>query len=354
MTLVGEVYTPEVAASGEVLPAPALQQAKELGRRFPTAGLRPVVLVRAAELDDSAGAPGRCRVWLALESLQVTGSFKVRGALCALASAREARRRGVVAASAGNHGAGVAHAARMLDMQACIVVPETTPERKLQAMSLPGVTVERVAGGYDDAERRALQLASERGLPFVSPYDDPLVAAGNGGSLGFEIVDALGHVPERVLAPVGGGGLATGLACALAQAAGDPLVERNRVWTAQTEASPAFALSLKSGRAVETLEPSGPTLAEGLEGGISARSFARTAKVVGGVSVVTERDVADAMHKLWQLFGLRVEGSGAAALAPLLLARKPAQVEGDLVVVLTGRNVDDEVFRRVVDGRVAC
>ena len=347
-----DIYTPEQLGSGEVLPIAALQEARELGKRFPAAGLRPVTLVRTPELDELADSAARPRVWLALENLQVTGSFKVRGALCALASARRAGHDRVVAASAGNHGAGIAHAARMLGMQAKIVVPETTPTRKLQAMRLSGIAIERVSGGYDDAQERALQLAEQHGVPFVSPYDDPLVAAGNGGSLGFEIIAALGHVPERVVVPIGGGGLATGLACALSLAAGEE-PERRRVWTAQSEASPAFALSIQSGQAIESLEVQGSTLAEGLEGGISARSFGRTARVVGGVSVVTEGDIAEAMRKLWQLLGLRVEGSGAAALVPVLQgAGLPC--DGDLVVVLTGRNVDDEVFRRVVADARAC
>jgi threonine dehydratase len=285
-----------------------------------------------------------------MENLQVTGSFKARGALYALAAARDSGIERVVTASAGNHGAGVAHAASNLGMTAIVVVPESAPERKVAAIRKDEVSVERVAGGYDQAEARARCLARELGLLFVSPYDDEHVAAGNGSSLGFEIVDALGRVPEQVLAPVGGGGLATGLAWALAHEAGEDPRRRRRVWTVQSESSPAFADSLERGRAVETLEPKGPTLAEGLEGGISRSGFARAASVVAGVFVVGESDIAASMKVLWQVLGARVEGSGAASLVPVLARQKEIGKGGDLAVVLTGRNVDEGVFRRVVDG----
>lgn len=324
--------------------------ARGLARRFPEADLRPVILLRVREWDPLADSSGSTRVWLAMENLQVTGSFKARGALYALATAKASGIEKVVTASAGNHGAGVAHAASILGMTAIVVVPQSAPQRKLAAIRRDGVQVERVPGGYDGAEQRARGLAREHGLLFVSPYDDEHVAAGNGGSLGFEIVDALGRVPERVLAPVGGGGLATGLAWALAHEAGEDPRRSRRVWTVQSECSPAFANSLRAGRAVESFESKGATLAEGLEGGISRSGFARAALVVAGVSVVKEKDIAAAMTILWQAMGMRVEGSGATSLVPLLTRCPEAGKGGDLIVLLTGRNVDDAVFRRVVDG----
>jgi threonine dehydratase len=285
-----------------------------------------------------------------MESFQVTGSFKARGALYALQALPDDGQRTVVAASAGNHGAGIAHAAGVLGWRAVVVVPEATPQRKLRAVERRHVTVERVTGGYDHAERHARSLALARRWPFLSPYDDDFVAAGNGGSLGFEIVQTLGRVPDRVVVPIGGGGLGTGLAWALAREAGEGPGVRRRVWGAQSEVSPAFALSLEQACAVERLDPEGSTLAEGLEGGISARAFARAAAVLAGVFVVTEAEIAHCMRQLWCELGVRVEGSGAAALVPALLGRMAGEVEGDLVMVLTGRNVDDGVFRRVVEG----
>jgi len=340
--------------SGELLPADWIDAARGLASRFPDAGLRPALLLRAPWLAQRANPQGTCRVWLCLENLQVTGSFKVRGALSAMATARDEGRSVVVAASAGNHGAGVAHAAQVLGMEAVIAVPEGAPERKLREMRKAGVKIERVPGGYDHAEVHAKRLAKQRSLPFISPYDDVRVAAGNGGSLGFEIVAALGRVPEHVVAPIGGGGLASGLAYAMAREAGEVPGRTKRVWTAQSACSPAFAYSLESKRAVEALEPNGPTLAEGLEGGISLGGFARVAPVVAGVSVVSEREIASAMNQLWQTLGIRVEGSAAAALVPVIAECPKPSFNGDLVVVLTGRNVDEDVFRRVADGAGPC
>lgn len=332
-------------ASGADLPDTNLMgSARDLGRRFPKAGLRPCALVRLTALDEAAGG----RVWLALELLQVTGSFKVRGALLALGRLLSSGAEEVIAASAGNHGAGVAYAARVLGMHATVVVPRTAPEAKRSRIAAQGATLHlSQAGGYDEAEREATALARERGVPFVSPYDDVAVVAGNGASLGYDIADALGHPPSVVLAPFGGGGLATGLACALPE---------SRVYGAQSEASSAFALSLERGAAVESL-PAAETLADGLEGGISPRAFERARRVVRGVLVMSEREIGRAMATMHRKLGVTTEGSAAVALAPLLDAAglpddvRPATADGprsDVVVVLTGRNVDDSRLCQVL------
>lgn len=282
-------------------------------------------------------------VWLALECLQPVGSFKIRGALTALARMKERGVARVVAVSAGNHGGGVAAAASELGIDATIVVPRTAPRKKVDKIrSLGGDRVEVIeeGEGYDAAEAFALGLAKERGLPFVSPYDDVDVVSGNGGSLALEIEDALGTTPGLVLAPFGGGGLATGLACGF----GPPRI----VWGVQSEASPAFALSLERGAAVTTL-PFAETLADGIEGGIAVDAFARAAGVCAGVIVVDEAAIAHAMRFAFSELGLVIEGSAAVALVPLL-SGLPAQIDpsGDVVVVLTGRNVDRDRVARVV------
>jgi threonine dehydratase len=317
-----------------------LEEARSLATRYPEARLRPCSLARLAEADARAGA----RVWIALESLQVTGSFKARGALLAL-SRLDPRPKEVVAASAGNHGAGVAHAAAVLDIDATIVVPKTAPEAKRARIASYGAKlIVSEHDGYDAAERQARALAKERNVPFLSPYDDLAVIAGNGGSLGFEIEAALGHAPAMVLAPFGGGGLAVGLACALPE---------SKVIAVQSEASPAFAMSMERKAAVETLDPTGPTLADGLEGGISKDAFERAAAVVAGVIVVTERAIASAMASAYRSLGITLEGSAAAALAPLLeglpKTMRPKGDAPDLVVVLTGRNVDRARINQVLE-----
>lgn len=319
-------------AGAELPDESLLLAARTLTRRFPAARLRPCSLVRIVEADGRAGA----RVWAALESLQVTGSFKVRGALLALSRLKESGVTKVVAASAGNHGAGVAYAANVLDIDATVVVPKNAPENKRDRIARYGAELVLSAGdGYDAAEAEARALAAKLGAPFVSPYDDVAIAAGNGASLAYEIETALGRAPEVVIAPFGGGGLATGLACAL---------PKTKVFGAQSEASPAFALSLERNQAVETLEPK-PTLADGLEGGISRTAFERARAVVAGVAVVSERAIGAAMAAAYRSLGVTIEGSAAAAVAPLLEQKLPRELapstpDSDLVLVITGRNVD--------------
>jgi threonine dehydratase len=272
------------------------------------AGVEKVVMLR------------RGHVAFAVESLRPEGSFKIRGAVAALA-----RRRGpVVAASAGNHGIGVASAAKRLGLPATVVVPKTAPRKKVDVIESYGCELLEEGEGYEAAEAFAMKLAKDRDVPFLSPYDDIDVVAGNGATLGLEIVEALGGRPKSVVAPIGGGGLATGLACALG--------EDRIVWGAQSEASPAFARSLERGEAVTTL-PYAKSLADGIEGGIAVDAFARAAGTLAGAIVVSEDSIAHAMSWAAKELGLVIEGSAAAALAPVLEG-----FETDCVV-LTGRNV---------------
>jgi threonine dehydratase len=350
-------------APHDLLPdAELLERARGLAQRFPEAHLREVTLLRAP-------IESKARIWLALECMQVTGSFKVRGALLAM-EARKARaerdaeraaRSGpksagvqgrhapalgtpleVLAVSAGNHGIGVSLASKALGARATIMVPRGAPRTKTDKIASYGATVLHAQStGYDEAEIEAMELARTRDVPFLSPYDDLDVLAGNGASLGFEIVRALGRVPDLVYAPIGGGGLAIGLACAMKHEGSSA----PRVWGVQSEASCAFAQSLERGAAVTALPPA-ITLAEGLEGGISERSFARARATLAGAIVVTEEELANAMRFAYRELGLALEGSAAAALAAVLAA--PARTDGDLVVVLTGRNVDPERLAQIV------
>jgi threonine dehydratase len=335
----------EGAAAGLLPDAARLERARGLTSRFLAAHLREVVLVR---LPIDRGAE---RVWLAVESMQATGSFKVRGALLAVEARLAERDRDhdpgqpleIVAASAGNHGIGVACAAKVLGAKATIVVPRGAPKTKTDKITGYGATVIRAQSpGYDDAEAEAIELARTRGVPFLSPYDDLDVLTGNGASLAFEIASTLGKIPDRVYCPIGGGGLATGLACGFAhEGQGSPIV-----WGVQSEASCAFATSLETGVAVTTLPPA-ETLAEGLEGGISERGFARARAVLAGTVVVTEEELARAMTYAVREIGLTLEGSAAVALAPIL-APPSSVLERDVVVVLTGRNVDPERLAQIV------
>ncbi|MDP9000744.1 MAG: pyridoxal-phosphate dependent enzyme [Myxococcota bacterium] len=311
------------------------------------ARLREVPLVRAPELDLRADPSGETRVWLALEALQVTGSFKVRGALTSLDANRS--RGHVVVASAGNHGAGVAYAARVLGLSATVCVPQTAPQGKRARIERYGAElVVAPSTDYDDAENLAKEIAIGRGSVFVSPYENLDAVRGNGSSLGFEIVRALGGVPERVLVPFGGGGLATGLSWALAADADG--VGQRVVWGVQSEASCAMATSIEGGIAVADARAGPPTLADGLTGGIPAGTFARAAEAIAGIVVATEAQIAAAMVHAYRDMGLVVEGSAAVALAPVLFGLPEPIRGGDLVVVLTGRNVDREQLEAVLGG----
>ncbi len=322
-------------------PEALVREAADLGARFPASQLRKVTLARASELDLRADASGGTRVWLALECLQRTGSFKIRGALHAVATRLARGETSFLAVSAGNHGAGVALAAKILGVRMRVVVPTTAPKAKCDRMRAAGAEI--LFGPtehYDDAEAMALKLAAEERASFVSPYDDELVVAGNGGSLALEIADALGRVPDRVLAPFGGGGLATGLAWGFAARAKEETLDARRVYGAQSEASPVMADSLAQGAAIERFLPTIPTHAEGLSGGVSIPAFARARDALAGVMVVSEDLLERAMTYARHELGLQIEGSAAAGLAPLLAGLPEAARGGDLVAVVTGRNVD--------------
>jgi threonine dehydratase len=330
----------------------ALDSVRFLGRRFPRARVREVPLLRAAELDTRADSTGATRVWLALEALQVTGSFHVRGALVALAALAARDRRRVVVPTLGNFGVAVAYAAEVLDMSATVVVPRTTPRIKREKIDRYGGTlIVADTDRYDVTAALAKEVATHEGAEFLTPNDDENIVLGNGASLGFEIVRALGGVPERVLAPVGTGALAAGLAWAIAAeaAAGS----ERAVWGVHSESTGALAaafdhdagagvrgLDARGGGGRETVPPA--SLAEELIASPTAAAVDRACASVAGVVVVGEEQIGAAMAHAYQDMGLILEGTAAVALAPVLLGLPPAVRGGDLVVVLTGRNVDPE------------
>jgi threonine dehydratase len=268
------------------------------------------------------------------EDLQVTGSFKARGAMAKLAADGPARAgRGVVCASAGNHGKGVAWAAKRLGVDATVVVPRGTPRIKKDGITALGAALIELEAepGYDAAEAFARRLAAERGAEFVSPFDDPFIQAGGGGTIAFEILRAVPDV-RRVIIPVGGGGLATGLGSVLH--ASNPAIE---IVGVQSKASPAMARSLRDGRAYLTW-PAAETLAEGLEGGVAQGTFEACREHLARVVEVPEDDIGRAMGVFHRDVGITLEGSaatGAAAVLGGLVA-----VDERTVVVLTGSNVD--------------
>lgn len=298
----------------------------ELAQEVVARHLQPTALVPATAIHPMA--------WTKLEHTQVTRSFKVRGALTKIASlGRAEKAAGVVTASAGNHGYGLAFAARLMEVQARVFVPASTPQSKRDGIaSLGAELVVLDEPGYDAVEREAIAYGEEHGATFVSAYDDPFVAAGNGGTLGLEIFAGMPDL-AAIIAPVGGGGLMAGLVAAREKAG------RNvRLIGVNTAASPGMVRSLEEGRAIEELPPA-ETLAEGLEGGVRESTFEIVRDANVEMHTVEEDAIAEAMRFSEQVLGQRIEGSAAVGVA---LARTTDVIEsanGPVLIILTGGNV---------------
>jgi threonine dehydratase len=274
--------------------------------------------------------PERPGVWLKLENLQRTGSFKMRGAALALdALDADERRRGVVTASAGNHGLGVALAAHTLGIRAEVFVPETSPAVKREGIHRLGARVIAGGAGYDEAEAQARSWAERTGARFVSAFDDPYVAAGNGGTLAEEILEQVPGV-KQIVVPVGGGGLAGGLA-AVAQPRGV------RTIGVQPEGNCAMHDSLVVGRALRDYVGE-PTIAEGCEGATADFTYALC--LVHGVKtvLVSERAILRALVMAYRFLGQAIEPTAAVPLAAIQ-GRKVRPVRSTVVVV-SGGNVE--------------
>jgi threonine dehydratase len=300
-------------------------------------------LVPAPALGRRTGAD----VWLKLESLQRTGSFKLRGAAARLAAvaraAPESRRPRVIAASAGNHGLGVALAAQSFGIDATILVSGQTPELKRAGISALGATVEVVGATYDEAEAEARRrAAADANLVFVSAFDDDYVIAGNGGLLAREMLAQLPDV-ELVVVPVGGGGLAGGI--------GVEVVPRGiRILGVSPEVNCAMRRSLDEGRAYTTYQ-GGPTLAEGLEGAVSERTFGMARDYFPDITLVSEVAIRRAIVYAYRNLGTLCEASAAPALAALL--EDPDAFRGKrVVVVISGGNIEPDLLDQLLAGTV--
>jgi len=307
--------------------------------------VRPQVdrLARRTPLDFSpalSSASGR-EVYVKCENLQRTGSFKLRGAAAKLQSLSEAERsRGVVAASAGNHGQGVAWVAREMGIEATVYVPSVVPKTKLEGMRRQGARVVVTASeGFDATEAEALAVAEREGRTWVSAYDDPWVMAG-GGTVGCEIFEEVQDL-DAIVIPAGGGGLAIGIGVAARS-----LAPSTGIVGVNTSASPAMFLSRRDGRPYLTLEPR-PTIAEGLEGGLSASAFALGNRYIDEVIVAEEASLPKAIAWTLKAHRFAIEGSTAVAVAALLAGLLEPRYRR-VCVVLSGGNIDYRRLRRIV------
>jgi threonine dehydratase len=297
----------------------------------------PTPLVRSQFLSNLCGGD----VFLKLENLQVTNSFKIRGAFNRfLHLSLEEKARGIVTASAGNHGQAVAFAARKLNFPAKIVVPKNTPRIKIEGIKKYGVELVLFGDIYDEAEQKAKDLARKDGLVFVSPYNDELIIAGH-GTIGLEIIKALPNV-DTVIVPVGGGGLISGISIALKS-----IKPNVHVAGVQSEASPVMYESLKAGKIVDVRMTE--SIAEGLSGGIEKDSltFKIAQEYVDKVLLIREETIRRAIFLLWDSEKQVVEGSGAAAIAPIL-ENKRVFAGKTVVSVITGGNIEAELFQSIL------
>jgi threonine dehydratase len=301
--------------------------------------LRVTPLVPAPALGRRTGAD----VWLKLENLQRTGSFKLRGAaakIAALALDPKAAKR-VIAASAGNHGLGVALAARHFGLEAIVLVSAQAPEMKRAGIAALGAKVEVAGATYDEAEAAARRRASDDpGLVFVSAFDDDHVIAGNGGLLAREILAQLPDV-QAVVVPVGGGGLAGGI--------GVEVVPRGiKILGASPASNCAMRRSLEEGRAFTTYE-GGRTLAEGLEGAVSERTFAMARDYFPDIALASEVQIREAIVYAYRTLGILCEASAAPALSVLLDDASPIRGRRT-VVVITGGNIEPDLLDQLLTG----
>ena len=298
-------------------------------------------LVRSLWLSAETGAD----VFLKLESLQITNSFKLRGAWNAAQMLLERLSPGepppaLVTASAGNHGRALAYAAERLGLRATVFTPRDAPRTKLEAITRHGADLRAEATTYEDSERLAKQFAAATGTRYLSPYSHPDLLAGI-GTIGVEILEDLPDA-DTIVVPVGGGGLISGVAAVMK--AVSPGVA---VIGVEAEASHPFTSSLAAGRIVEV--EVGPTLADGLAGNMDPETmtFALVQQLVDRIVLVGEEHLAEGIRALVAHEHLIAEGAGAAGVGAVLGGR--IDVRGRRVVVLvTGSNIDAEKLAEVL------
>ena len=291
-------------------------------------------LVHGEKLSALTGA----NIWLKLENLQYTGAFKERGALNKLMLLSEEERvNGVIAASAGNHAQGLARHAKALDVPAVIVMPETTPDVKVRQTRAFGAEVVLAGHEFDEAKAKAVALQNERKLTPVHPFDDPDVIAGQ-GTVALEMFDD-GPAFDSLIAPVGGGGLISGMALATKEKSPD-----TEMIGVQTALFPSMANALDG----ENRQTGGNTLAEGIavkEAGRITREIVRDH--VDDIVLVDERILERALSILMNEQKLLVEGAGAAGLAAILA--DPDRFRGKTVgLVLCGGNIDARLLSMIL------
>lgn len=302
--------------------------------------LRRTPLTSSPALSDHAGAS----VFLKLESLQDTGSFKLRGAANKILSLTPAeQQRGVITVSTGNHGRAVSYVARRLGLNAVVCVSEHVPSVKVEALKNLGAEVAVQGRSYDEAMTYATRLQDQQGLTWVDPFDDPFVIAGQ-GTIALEILDEMPNV-DTIVVPLSGGGLMSGIALTIKSIAPDI-----RVIGISMDRAPVMYHSLRAGAPIEIEEE--PTIADALAGGIYLNNrftFRLVQQHVDETYLVTEDEIADGMAFAMNQHHLVVEGGGAVGIAALL-HRRFSLTGQNAVIVVSGSNVDSLLLAKIIQG----
>ena len=294
-------------------------------------------VARVTPLYESAFINPNANVFIKCENMQVTGSFKLRGAYVKTASlTEEEASKGVIACSAGNHAQGVALAAQKKGIKATICMPAGAPLAKVEATKSYGAEVVLVPGVYDDAAAKAVELQQEKGYTFLHPFNDEYVMAGQ-GTVGLEIMEKLPEA-DVVFVPIGGGGLISGVACAIKS-----INPNCKVYGVQAAGAPSMKQSIEH-KKIEKLA--------------STLTFEACMKYVDGIVTVTEAEIASAILMLLEKHKMVAEGAGAVSVAAAMTNK--VDIKGkNVVCVVSGGNVDVNVLDRIIDkglqenGRIA-
>jgi threonine dehydratase len=298
-------------------------------------------VVRETTLIPSPKISVNNNVYLKTENLQVTGSFKVRGAGYMISQlSEEEKARGVVACSAGNHAQGVALAAQKYGIKATICLPDGAPISKVEATKSYGAEVVMVKGVYDDAYKRALELRDEKGLTFVHPFDDDDVIAGQ-ATIALEILNNMKNI-DAIVVPIGGGGLIAGIAYAVKH-----LAPHIKVYGVQAVGAPSMYNALKNG-SIEALT-SVSTIADGIAvKRPGENTFRMCSQYVDEVVTVTDGEISSAILALIEQHKMIAEGAGAVAVAAVMFDKIPMKNK-NIVCVVSGGNIDVTILSRVIE-----
>ena len=283
-------------------------------------------------------------VYLKLENLQFTGSFKVRGALNKIMSlTKDERSRGVITASTGNHGMGVAYALKALGEKGIVCLPEIASKQKIEMLKNYGMEIIFFGSECAQTEIHARNISQKKNTVYISPYNDPQIIGGQ-GTIGLELKRQLDQV-DAVFIAVGGGGLISGIAGCLKESG-----QNTRIIGCSPENSPNMHESVQAGKIVESQDL--PTLSDGTAGGMEpdAISFALCQKYVDDWLLISEDEIKNAMKMIFDQHRLVIEGSAGVAVAGLIQSKEKLDLskEANVVIVICGGNVDINKFKEIV------